>query len=388
MSIKRGIVTEIKSDSARPISVTSTLPIALVVTSNIQAGLYYFDSPKAAIESDLIKAHTTGNMIKYLNVGVDQFPCIVPTILSVANEGTDDAATKTNIINATNALKSAAGSINLASSTQSAIGFKPDIITVADHAIGDTDIANAVISVCNSLKARTFIDLDANDNGDAITRREAFGSDRVTLVKTSLGLWNTTESKTDYYDSGVILAWLRVYVDGEGKTGYSKSISNRVLPVSSVKSPSEFYAGALDETDPLTEKQITSFISYKGIRTWEYATTDADPIWQDARRVRIFDLAAAAVLEGIFWAVDKDLAALSAAKKSLRGFMNGLIGDEVMLGFNIFLDIKRTTPERITAGEFYFVIDSQEMPSPKLICVTFNRVDRYAPLVYKIIEEA
>ncbi len=388
MSIKRGIVTEIKSDSARPISVTSTLPIALVVTSDIQAGLYYFDSPKAAVESDLIKAHTTGNMIKYLNVGVDQFPCIVPTIISVANEGADDAATKTNIINATNALKSAAGSINLASATESAVGFKPDIITVADHAIGDTDIANAIISVCNSLKGRTFIDLDAADNGDAVTKRKAFGSDRVTLIKTSLGLWNTKESKTDYYDSGVMLAWLRVYVDGEGKTGYSKSISNRVLPVSSVKSPSEFYAGALDETDSLTVKQITSFIFYKGIRTWEYATASADPIWQDARRVRIFDLAAAAVLEGIFWAVDKDLAALSAVKKSLRGFMNGLIGDEVMLGFNIFLDIKRTTPEKITAGEFYFVIDSQEMPSPKLICVTFNRVDRYAPLVYKIIEEA
>lgn len=388
MSTKRGIVTEVKSDSARPISVTSTLPIALVVTSDIKAGLYYFDSPKAAVESDLIKAHTTGNMIKYLNVGVDQFPCIVPTIISVANKGIDDPTTKTNIINATNALKSAAGSINLASDTESAVGFKPDIITVADHAIGDTDIANAVISVCNSLKARTFIDLDAADNGDAVTKREAFGSDRVTLAKTSLGLWNTTESKTDYYDSGVMLAWLRVYVDGEGKTGYSKSISNRVLPVSSVKSPSEFYAGALDETDPLTEKQITSFISYKGIRTWEYATTDADPIWQDARRVRIFDLAAAAVIDGIFWAVDKDLAALSAAKKSLRGFMNGLIGDEVMLGFNIYLDTERTTPERITAGEFYFVIDSQEMPSPKLICVTFNRVDRYAPLVYKIVEEA
>jgi len=285
MSLKRGIISSYESDSARQIAVTSTLPIALVVTSNIAAGLYYFDSPRAALESEIIKAHTDGNMLKYLKVGNDQFNVSVPTILSVANVGADDAATKTNIIKATNALKSAASSVNKASTTESMIGFKADIVAVSDYAIDDMDVANAVISVCNSLKARTFIDLDASDNGDAVTKRDKFGSERVTVAKTSLGLWNTEESKTDYYDSGVMLAWLRCYVDGTSKIGYSKSISNRVLPISSVKSPSQFYAGALDETDPLTEKQIMSFISYKGIRTWEYATTSADPIWQDARRV-------------------------------------------------------------------------------------------------------
>lgn len=395
MSITRGIVTERSSDSARPIRVTSTLPIALVVTSDIEAGLYYFDSPRDAIESDIIKVHTSGNMIKYLKVGEDQFPCIVPTIISVANEVIEEegvttaeeaaAQTKTNIIEATNALKFAAGSVNKASATGSVIGFKPDIVAICDHAIGDMDVANTMISVDNSLKARSFIDLDAADNGDAIAKRNEFGSDRITLAKTSLGIWNTALSQTDDYDSGVMLAWLRCYIDGSSKTGYAKSISNRVLPVSSVKSPSDFYAGRLDETDPLTENQIMSFITYMGIRTWEYATTDADPIWQDARRVRIFDLAADAVLKGIFWAADKDLAALKAAKDSLTGFMDGLVGDDVMLGFNVYLDEERTTPERITAGEFYFVIDAQEVPSPRLICVRFNRVDIFAPIVYEVL---
>jgi phage tail sheath protein FI len=351
--------------------------------------MYSFDSPKDAVEyMSQTSGNDTGNMMKYLNLGVNQFPVTVPTIVAVVNEGADAAATKTAIINATNALKSVASSVNLASPTESMIGFKPDIVAVCDYAINDMDVANAIISADNNLKARSFIDLDAVDNGDAIAKRAGFGSDRITLVKTSLGLWNTLDSKTDYYDAGVVLAWLRVYVDGESDTGYAKSISNRVLPVSSVKSPSQFNIGALDETDPLTENQIMSFIAHMGIRTWEYATTSDDPIWQDARRVRIFDLAAEAVLDGIFWAVDKDLSALSSAKKSLRGFMNGLVGDEVMLGFDVYLDEDRTTPERITAGEFYFMIDSQETPSPKLISVTFNRVDRYAPLVYKIIEEA
>ncbi len=388
MSLKRGVITDRKSSSARPISVKSTLPLALVLTSNVAAGVYGFDSPKDALEYLEANDHTEGNATKYLKVGVDKFPVIVPTIVSIANTGADDAETKTNIINATNALKAAATTENKASTKGAMIGFKPDILGVADYASNDTDIANALITNVESLKARTFIDLDAESNGDAITKRDAFGSDRVTVIKTPVSDWNTETNSKDFYDSGIMACFLRAYVDGEGKIGYSKSISNRVIPFSGVKTVTDFIPGALDETDPLTEKQIMSFISYKGLRTWEYSTTSADAIWQDARRVRIFDLAAAAALDGIFYAVDKDIGALTSAKKTLRGFMNGLVGDEVMLGFDVYLDEERTTPERITAGEFYFVIDAQEMPSPKLISVTFNRVDRYAPLVYKMIEEA
>lgn len=388
MSVKRGIVTERKSTSARPISVKSTLPIALVLTSNIAAGIYSFDSPADAVEYFKEVGHTDGNAIKYLNIGVDKFPIVVPIIVSIANIGADDAQTKTNIINATNILKSAATSENKANETGVMVGFKADIVGVADFASNDMDISNALVSVVTALKARTFIDLDAQTNGDAIIKRDSFGSDRVTVIKTSVSDWNTLTNSKDFYDSGIMACFLRAYVDGSSKIGYSKSISNMVIPFSGVKVATDFVPGALDETDPLTEKQIMSFISYMGLRTWEYSTTSEDSIWQDARRVRIFDLAADAVLGGIFYAIDKDIGALSSAKKSLRGFMNGLVGDEVMLGFNVYLDEKRTTPERITAGEFYFVIDAQEMPSPKLICVTFNRVDRYAPLIYKMIQEA
>lgn len=388
MSIKRGIITERKSSAARAISVKSTLPVALVLTSDVQAGVYGFDSPADAMESEAFALHTEGNLMKYLDVGANKFNVIVPTIISIANIGVDDAETKTNIINATNALKSVAGAVNLASSNESAIGFKPDILGVADYASDDADVRDALIASCEAIKARTFVDLNAETNGEAVAERDTIGSDRVTLAKCSLGSWNTETSQTDMYDSGIVLCWLRAAVDGESKIGYSRSISNRLLPFSSVAHPSEFYPGAIDTTDPLTEKQIMSFISYKGLRTWEYSTCSADPMWQDARRVRIIDLASEAVIDGIFYAVDKDLAALTSAKKTLKAFMSSLVGDEVMVGFDVYLDIARTTPERIDAGEFYFVIEHQESPVPKLICVTFDRVNKFADVVYKIIEEA
>ncbi|WP_294962620.1 hypothetical protein [Sulfurimonas sp.] len=399
MSIKRGIITERTSSAARAISVTSTLPIALVLTSNIKAGIYCFDSPEDALESEIVKGikgsdgtytggHIKGNLDKYLNVGVDMFPCVVPTILSIVNEDEDIAITKTNFIDAINNLKGAASATNLASKKGNAVNFKPDIICVGDAAKDDIDIQNAMATVCAAIKARTFIDLNAESNGDALSKRDQHGSDRITPIKCSLGNWNTKTNSIDMYDSGVVMAWLRVYVDGGGKIGYSKSISNIAIPFSSVESPSNFRPGLIDDTDPLTEKQITSFISYKGLRTWEYSTCSADPMWQDARRVRIIDLASEAVIDGIFWAIDKDLSTLSGAKKTLKAFMASLVGDKVMIGFDVFLDLKRTTPERIDAGEFYFVIEHQESPSAKLICVTFDRVNKFAGAIYKIIEEA
>lgn len=379
MSIKRGVVTEVTSTSARPISVTSTLPIALVLKSSVvPVGIYGFESPKKALEY-FSKEYTLlkddlGNLKKYIAIGEDMFALIVPTVISVCEVVEDENEQKANFINAINILKQA----------PSLTGYKPDII-VTGYDSFDMDVNNAVNNICKSLKARTFINLYATTNSEAILRRENFGSDRVTVAKCSVELFNTTTAETEEYDSGIILAFLRCSIDGSSGTGYAQSISNRVLNISGVSSPSEFYAGALDETDPLTEKQIMSFIHYKGFRTWEYATTSEDQIWQDARRVRIFDLAAQAVIDGIFFAVDRDISALASAKDSLRGFMNGLVGDDVMAGFSVELDTDRTTKERITAGEFYFIIDSQEMPSPRLIHVTFNRVDIYSEVIYKLI---
>jgi len=373
--MKRGIVTERTSTAARPISVSSTLPIGLVVLSSVVAeGVYGFDSPKQAV--DLFKdIADTGNGAKYLRLGQDTFNLIVPTIVSVAKKHATAGTQKANVIKAINRLKTAS----------SVVGFKPDVVVVANDGF-DVDVINATISVCDAIKARSFVDLNATSNGEAITRRGSFDSDRITVAKCPLGIFNVVTSVTDFYDAGVMLGWLRCSVDGGSSVGFSHSISNRSLLISSVKSPSEFYAGNPDETDPLTEKQIMSFIHYKGFRSWEYATCSSDAIWQDARRVRIFDLAAAAVLDGVFFAVDKDISALASAKDSLRAFMNDLVGDNVMAGFKVYLDTERTTETRITAGEFYFVIEAQEMPSPRLIHITFNKVDDYSSVIYKQIK--
>ncbi len=374
MSTSRGIVVEVKSSGARPISVSSTIPLALVLTADVgvTAGVHYFDSIKAALADTEFAAAAGGNLLKYLKYGEDKYGLIVPLIVSVAHVDVDPTVEKSAVITAVNNLATA----------PSTFGFRPDIIGVGDWST-DVDVQNAVVSTADKLKARAFVDLDATDNADAITKRDALGSRRVTPVFTNLMDWNTALDNTDEYSASIVLAYLRSAVDGSKDIGYSYSVSNRVIPVSGVKVVREFMAGFQDETDPLNEKQITSFINYSGIRSWNYETCDIDPIWQDARRVRIFDLASFAVIDGIFWAVDRDLSALDAALDSLRAFMANLVGQEVMLGFNVYLDKTLTTSTAITNGEFYFTIEAQETPSPSLIKVTFDRVDAYSSVVYE-----
>lgn len=394
MSIGRGIVAKYKADNPYIIKVSSTLPLAMVLTAECEEGIYCFDSPEDALESEFFKDVETGNLKKYLELGINEFPVIVPIIVSVVNiklnneNKEDKELMKSSIIEAVNALRKASSTINKASKKGEPVTYKPDIIVVPDYHIGDLDICNSINTVCTYLGARTFFDADAELNSEALAFRANFTSDRITLAKCGLGKWNTTLNQTDFYCASAVLAFLRVYIDGQSTVGYAKSISNRILPFSSVKYPVEFIAGKQDETDSLTEKQIMSFISHNGIRSWEYATC-TNTIWKDARRVRIFDLAAQATVDALFEAVDKDIDELMACKRALENFMADLVGQNVMVdGFKVYLDTKQTTQTSIDEGKFYLMVDCDDMPSPRLIEVTYNKVSQSAEKIYKMFEEA
>ncbi|MFW3412017.1 hypothetical protein ACN9J3_04710 [Aliarcobacter butzleri] len=388
MSLNRGIVAKYKADNPYIIKVSSTLPLAMVLTAECEEGIYCFDSPEDALESEFFKGVETGNLKKYLELGVNEFPVIVPIIVSVINIKEDESLMKSSIIDAVNALRKASSTINKASKKGEPVTYKPDIIVVPDFHVNDLDICKPIDTICTYLGARTFFDADAELNSEALAFRANFTSDRITLAKCGLGKWNTTSKQTDFYCASAVLAFLRVYIDGQSTVGYAKSISNRILPFSSVKYPVEFIAGKQDETDSLTEKQIMSFISHNGIRSWEYATC-TNTIWKDARRVRIFDLAAQATVDALFEAVDKDIDELMACKRALENFMADLVGQNVMVdGFKVYLDTKQTTQTSIDEGRFYLMVDCDDMPSPRLIEVTYNKVSQSAEKIYKMFEEA
>jgi len=393
MPITRGVVSSWEAIGARPVRVSATEPIAIVLVSNEvdENKMFYFDSFSKALNGflngrsvdDIKKAKASGdikgNLFKYLIWANNKYDLVVPTIISVAKYDDDAEVLKTNIINAIADIKNAPGDFDL----------RPDIISVPDYTT-DIDIANQYLATINILKARGFIDLDATDGSDAISKRNQFGSERLTPVYTNLMDWNTLIDDTDEFSANFILSVFRCVVDGSDTTtsvGWSYSLSNKTLPVKQAKNKAQFIMGLPDETDLLTSNQITSFIAYKGIRVWNYQTCSADALLQDARRVRIFDKLTMAVLDAIFPFIDSDrgVYAVKEAKDTIKAFCADMIGKRVLIGTNIYLDEDLTTPTAITEGKFYFKVEAQENPTPTLISVEFDRVDTFSPIVYKII---
>jgi phage tail sheath protein FI len=400
MSITRGVVSSWKAIGARPVRVSATEPIALVLTSNevSKNKMFYFDSLDEALEyfvklkkvnnkdrtleqvKEGIKAGTIkGNLFKYLVWAVNKYELIVPTVVVIAKYDNDKSKLKTNVINAIASIKNIPAKYHL----------RPDIIGVADFTY-DVNVAKQYIATLDILRARGFIDLKATSGSDAKTKREQFGSYRVTPVYTDLVDWNVLSDSEDTFSANFVLSIFRCVVDASDTTrgvGWSYSLSNKTLPVARADGEVDFVLGLSDETDFLTQNQITSFIAFNGIRVWNYQTCSADPLLQDATRVRIFDKLTFAVLPAIFPFIDSDRGAkaVKEAKDTIRAFVSDMVGKEVLLGGVIELDTKLTTPTAITNGEFYFKVDTQESPKPTKIAVEFNRVDKFAPVVYKIV---
>jgi len=400
MSIQRGVVSSWSAVGARPVRVSATEPIALVLVSNEvdDNKMFYFDSVDKALmhfieakevngkmrtlsdmKAGIADGSIKGNLFKYLVWTTNKYEIVVPTVISVAKYSEDEAELKTNIINAIASIRYAPSKFKV----------HPDIIGVADYTT-DIDIANQYIATIHLLRARGFIDLKATDGSEAKAKRKEFGSERVTPLYTNLKDWNTLTDSVDEYSANYILSIFRCVVDASDtvkQVGWSFSLSNKTLPVSDAVGDVDFVLGLGDETDFLTQNQITSFIEFKGIRVWNYQTCSADPLLQDARRVRIFDKLSFAVLDAIFPFIDsnKGVKAVREAKATIKNFVMDMIGKEVLIGGEIELDENLTTPNAINDGKFYFKVNTQENPVPTLIGVEFNRVDSYSEIVYKTI---
>jgi len=400
MSITRGVVSSWSAIGARPVRVSATEPIALVLTSNEvnENKMFYFDSFDKAltyfVEAKKVSNKTRtydqmknavkngtfkGNLFKYLTWAVKKYELIVPTVVCVVKYDSDAAKLKTNIINAIADVKK----------IPSKFKIRPDVVAVPDFT-SDKDIANQLIATLNYLRARSFIDLKATDGSDAKAKREQFGSERVTPVYTDLVDWNTLTDSSDVFSANFILSILRCVVDASDtikEVGWSYTLSNKVLPVAEADMDIEFILGLGDETDFLTQNQITSFIEFNGVRVWNYQTCSADPLLQDARRVRIFDKLTFAVLPVVFPFIDSDrgVRAVQEAKDTIRDFVADMIGKDVLIGGIVELDTDLTTPQAINEGKFYIKVRTQEMSNATRIAIKFNRENIYSDVEYKII---
>jgi len=376
MALGRGLNGTRGSTADKPTKSSSIYPVGIVLTMPTEPQLYYFDSPKDALEYFQENITTAGgNWERYLNLWEENFPVTVPILISSAQPNDDADAQKANIIDATNAMKGFGSKFDV----------RPDILAVADLP-NDKDLVTQLTVVNNFFQSRSWYDIDAADASQASLFRTDVASERISLITTSFEKFNTATKTSEFYDGGVVMAMQRAYMDSQKLYGWFNSISNVPINMTDAKYVADYHIGA-DETDPYSDKEIWCVVKDGGLRPWgsDY-TCSTDPIWQNGSRVRLVDLAIKEIRRDLRDSIDKDLNELSVLKSSLSAFSRKLVGQGILLDGEIMLDEEKTTPSEITAGNFYFIFDFQDMPKARKIVVHMNYTDRYSNIAYKLLE--
>jgi phage tail sheath protein FI len=291
----------------------------------------------AASRTEAARAGETGTIPAALDDILDQVGAVIVCIR--AEVGEDDAETQTNILTAIEKLLD----------SESTLGLTPRIL-IAPEFSQEKEVADALVSVANKLRAFAFADGPNSTDAAAINYATQFGSDRLAvidpwLVKSGVdhapsAAWAGATAKIDY-DRG--FWWSPSNVEILGFTGTSRAIGFRL---GDVTSPANL----------LNEANVTTVIKQNGNRIWGNRTTSADPKFAFISVRRTADLINDSILRAHLWAVDRNISRtyLEDVTESVNGYLKTLTNLGAILGGKCWPDPDLNSPANISQGKVYF----------------------------------
>jgi len=378
-----GINGSISVAAARPIEVASTTPIALVGDTDVGAtGLFFYGSATLALAH--VANATTGVLRTALEL-IEKQGVSAPIILGVVRTGLTPVSspltplpvdpTKADIINMIDRLKFA----------EAETGYKPSII-IAPVWSFDLSVASAMVSMAERFWAFAILDNLATTETLALAYASNFSSRFALIYSPYVKYYDTVVTGDVTVASSSIIAAMIARGDGEVPFGFADSVSNRpVLGISGTQRIIEYADGQDSEARRLRNAGIGSIVKDVGWRTYGFETTDIDPIWQNAERVRTFYAALTAVMQASKWARDRRANELVYVRDSVDQFMRELRGNNVAIGFEIYFDMKKNTLATVTAGKFYLTVKWQNMPTIRELNIEMIYTDAYGKVLLNII---
>jgi len=362
MPAKFGINVTVSSNAARPVSVESTTPVAIVGdTGLVSGGLECYTSVSAALDTH--KSHSVYTALKAIEAQGVETPVIISSF--VASDDTNENISAA--VSAVEALKNA----------KSKFGYTPNIIIAPGYSHIDA-VSTALVAMSERLKATAYIDIDASSSIEAITKADGYGTKRAILCYPKVAVWDTSTNNYTYEFASGYVAGLRLKTDGESETGYADSASNRTINgIVGLSDDIDFELGETCTADELRASGICTIIHEQGWRLWGEETTDVDTIWQSLTRVRIFDRISRACQDGVLFAVDRKASELYHARRTVEECLRGLVGAKVLLGYNVNWS-EKNTDATVTAGKFYLDVAMQDNPTVKLLTLDYAYTDSYA----------
>ena len=314
-------------------------------TTRLSGGLdeaFPLDTPYlvAANRTEAARAGLTGTIPAALDDILDQVGAVIVVIR--ADVGEDDAETQANVIAAIDKLLDA----------ESTLGLVPRLL-IAPEFSQEKEVADALVSVANKLRAFAFADGPNSTDAAAVNYATQFGSDRLAIidpwiVKSGVdhapsAAWAGATAKSDY-DRG--FWWSPSNVEILGFTGTARAVGFRL---GDVTSPANL----------LNEANVTTVIKQNGNRIWGNRTTSADPKFAFVSVRRTADLINDSILRAHLWAVDRNISRtyLEDVTESVNGYLKTLTNLGAILGGKCWPDPDLNTPANIAQGKVYFNFD-------------------------------
>lgn len=371
MNLNFGINGSFGVEAARPITVSSSTPIAIVATVNAGAtGLMKFNNADEGLKYIVDNNITTGTL-EYALTGISLQTVNCPIVVHLSTADVDEAVNKTNVLEGLDMLKQA--------DPVTGIDLKNGLIIVPEYS-ADVEVAAKMDSIATKLWCTGITDNFSVDEAGIQTFVKNFGS-KYLLIGT--GKYNADGKLIPF---SAIMAGLIAYHDGNTSFGWAKNHSNRVaLGVAGTQRVIEYLDGSDCEARRLRQSGVSMIVKDIGWRTYGFETTDIDPVWQSLDRVRTFHRLLAAILEASKWARDREADQLIWVKKSIVEFMNELKGNNVIVGFDVYFDSAKNTLATVTAGKFYLTVKVQDMPSIRELNIELVYSDAYGDTLINYI---
>lgn len=390
MAFKHGITLTEISEGARTLTAVSTAIIGLVATA-ADADAVTFPLNKAVrltnVEAAVGKAGVDGTLARSLRAIADQARPVVVVVR--VEEGEDDAGTSANVIGTTDATGQKTGMQALLSA-QAQLGVKPKIIGAPG--LETQAVTAALAIVAQKLRGFAYARAVGETVADAILYRANFSARELMLLMPDFLAFDTAAAANIPSYAAARAMGLRARIDEE--VGPHKTLSNYEVQgvVGLTKDIYWDIEDAGSEAGQLNAKEITALIrTDAGYRFWGNRTC-ADPtsLFVFESTVRVAQLLADTVVNGMLWAIDKPLVP-SLAKdivETINGFGRQLVASGVLLGFNAKFDEAKNSAASLRAGKLR--IDYDYTVPPPLEDLGFNQriTDSYFADFASLVSEA
>jgi phage tail sheath protein FI len=368
MPFKHGItVTEIDT-GARTLTAVSTAIIGLVATaSDADAAVFPLDRPALItdIETAIGDAGVDGTLANALRAIADQTRPVVVVVR--VEEGADAAETASNVIGTTDADGQKTGMQALLAA-QAQLGVKPKIL--GTPGLETQAVTTALAVVAQKLRGFAYARAIGETVASAILYRANFSARELMLLMPDFLAWDTATSANVTSYAAARAMGLRALIDTQ--TGPHKTLSNVAVQgvVGLTKDIHWDIEDAASEAGLLNAKEVTALVRTDwGNRT----TAEAESLFAFESTVRVAQLLADTIVNGMMWAIDKPLTPALAKDiiETINGFFRQLKAQGIILGANAWFDEANNSTASLKAGKLR--IDYDYTVPPPLEDLGFNQ---------------